>query len=37
MLSVVDFLVAKEYAERKPAAPAAASAQEPAKPKEGNG
>lgn len=36
MLSVIDFLIAKEYAEHKLATPAAASAQEPAKPKEGN-
>jgi protein dithiol oxidoreductase (disulfide-forming) len=37
MLSVVDFLIAKEYAERKLATPAAASANEPAKSGEGNG
>jgi predicted DsbA family dithiol-disulfide isomerase len=37
MLSVVDFLIAKEYAERKLATPEAASANEPAKSGEGNG
>jgi thiol:disulfide interchange protein DsbA len=37
MLSVVDFLIAKEYAERKLATPAAASAKEPAESGEGNG
>jgi predicted DsbA family dithiol-disulfide isomerase len=37
MLSVVDFLIAKEYAERKLATPAAASAKEPDKSGEGNG
>ncbi len=37
MLDVVDFLTAKEYAERKPAAPVGAAGQEPAPAPQGSG